>query len=367
MSEDQSFLDEICAHPDDDTPRLIYADWLEDQGDPRGEFIRVQCELETLKKTQKRHKELKKRQDTLLRQHEGDWTGNFPFALRQCVFRRGFIEQSAVALGYFCRNWEKILRLTPLRDVVFTQVRNRLADLAQCPGLSRLRSVRFKHQDVEFGVEEFARSPNLKGVESIQGHWQSAGLVGLAQSEFTGSLRHLVLDGEFSSSAVRQLCEAPQLQLQTVNFSASISSDAVPHFSRAAFGRTLEELNINSVNISDEHLTQIAQCGNFPKLTILRASTWDTPHGVRGPGLEALAASPLLSQLKTLVLSNHPLSFASIVAVGESPYRKRGSRYYLDGTRLGFESQLTLEQITDLQERFGRTFGNFFVPPSRYA
>ena len=36
------FVAAICAEPDDDLPRLIYADWLDDRGDPRGEFIRLQ-------------------------------------------------------------------------------------------------------------------------------------------------------------------------------------------------------------------------------------------------------------------------------------------------------------------------------------
>lgn len=41
-----AFLADIIEHPDDDTPRLIYADWLEDHDQPeRAEFIRVQCEL----------------------------------------------------------------------------------------------------------------------------------------------------------------------------------------------------------------------------------------------------------------------------------------------------------------------------------
>jgi uncharacterized protein (TIGR02996 family) len=35
----------IREFPDNDAPRLVYADWLDEQGDPRGEFIRVQCEL----------------------------------------------------------------------------------------------------------------------------------------------------------------------------------------------------------------------------------------------------------------------------------------------------------------------------------
>ena len=40
----QSFWNAIIENPDDDTPRLIYADWLEENGDPdRAEFIRLQC------------------------------------------------------------------------------------------------------------------------------------------------------------------------------------------------------------------------------------------------------------------------------------------------------------------------------------
>ena len=38
-----ALLEEICRDPDDDTARLILADWLEERGDPRGEFIRLQC------------------------------------------------------------------------------------------------------------------------------------------------------------------------------------------------------------------------------------------------------------------------------------------------------------------------------------
>lgn len=40
---ERAFRADICAHPRDDAPRLIYADWLEDQGRPHlAEFIREQ-------------------------------------------------------------------------------------------------------------------------------------------------------------------------------------------------------------------------------------------------------------------------------------------------------------------------------------
>jgi uncharacterized protein (TIGR02996 family) len=47
MTERDAFIAAIHAAPDDDGPRLMYADWLTEHGDPRGEFIRVQCELAT--------------------------------------------------------------------------------------------------------------------------------------------------------------------------------------------------------------------------------------------------------------------------------------------------------------------------------
>ena len=50
MSMEDAFLADIIEHPEDDTPRLVFADWLEDRGDAPGrdlaEFIRLQIELE---------------------------------------------------------------------------------------------------------------------------------------------------------------------------------------------------------------------------------------------------------------------------------------------------------------------------------
>jgi uncharacterized protein (TIGR02996 family) len=48
MTEEDIFLLDILAHPDDDAPRLIYADWLSDQDDPRGDLLRTDWELRGL-------------------------------------------------------------------------------------------------------------------------------------------------------------------------------------------------------------------------------------------------------------------------------------------------------------------------------
>src|SRR5438552_3287196 len=45
MTPEDVFLIDILAHPDEVAPRLIYADWLEDQDDPRATWIRRGCEV----------------------------------------------------------------------------------------------------------------------------------------------------------------------------------------------------------------------------------------------------------------------------------------------------------------------------------
>ena len=43
-SEEQSFRQELEANPSDDNARMVYADWLETQGElPRAEFLRRYC------------------------------------------------------------------------------------------------------------------------------------------------------------------------------------------------------------------------------------------------------------------------------------------------------------------------------------
>jgi uncharacterized protein (TIGR02996 family) len=45
MRDDDGFLDAIRANPGDDTHRLVYADWLDERGDPRGDFLRLHLAL----------------------------------------------------------------------------------------------------------------------------------------------------------------------------------------------------------------------------------------------------------------------------------------------------------------------------------
>ncbi len=47
MTEREALLRAVCESPDDDVPRLVFADWLEENGEAeRAEFIRAEIELD---------------------------------------------------------------------------------------------------------------------------------------------------------------------------------------------------------------------------------------------------------------------------------------------------------------------------------
>lgn len=49
MSDDDAFLRSIRQNPADHLRRLVYADWLDERGDPRGEYLRLACRLSELR------------------------------------------------------------------------------------------------------------------------------------------------------------------------------------------------------------------------------------------------------------------------------------------------------------------------------
>jgi uncharacterized protein (TIGR02996 family) len=74
MNHHDAFLRAVIEAPDDDTPRLVYADWLDDHGDPdRADFIRVQCALDKMPAGDPRRPALEQREKEPLGQYGWAW------------------------------------------------------------------------------------------------------------------------------------------------------------------------------------------------------------------------------------------------------------------------------------------------------
>src|SRR5436305_10451272 len=93
MAQAEGFLRAIIEEPDDVGLRLIYADWLEERGDPRGEFIRVQYQLEEVEEDDPRFAELRAREQELQEKYWREWAGPLSDGEATWTFRRGFVEE----------------------------------------------------------------------------------------------------------------------------------------------------------------------------------------------------------------------------------------------------------------------------------
>jgi uncharacterized protein (TIGR02996 family) len=109
----------VFAHPEDDAPRLAYADWLDESGgEPeRAALIRVQCELARLPADDQRADDLRGQEVKLLRGRKLRWRAGLP-RFRGVVFgdfARGFVDSVVLKSTYQFRRYStRIAEAIPL-------------------------------------------------------------------------------------------------------------------------------------------------------------------------------------------------------------------------------------------------------------
>src|SRR4051812_26632158 len=114
MSQASAFHQDIQEHPDDDTPRLVFADWLDDHGQhDRAEFIRVQVRLARTGEDDPGRQALEDEAEGLLARHEEEWAA--PVARHALAWRwsRGFIERVTVRAEALLRDGAALFAAAP--------------------------------------------------------------------------------------------------------------------------------------------------------------------------------------------------------------------------------------------------------------
>jgi uncharacterized protein (TIGR02996 family) len=143
VPHDDAFLQAIIENPDDDAPRLIYADWLDERGAcDRAEFIRVQCDLARLPDDDKRWVELNVRERELLTCHEGEWATDVLRPLTGMVnrwrFCRGFIENVTLEARGLQTHADVLFGRAPIRELSVYLAGRRIHHLMALQHLTRL-------------------------------------------------------------------------------------------------------------------------------------------------------------------------------------------------------------------------------------
>jgi uncharacterized protein (TIGR02996 family) len=232
VNREEAFLQAILEDPENDVPRLIFADWLEEHGQPdRAEFIRLQCELARMPQDDERRAALEKREAELRRDHREEWGEPLRGLVEGWSFRRGFVDGVGLKPRAFLAHAEALFRVPTVRDVALDGGAARIvSELAACPHLARIHTLYLHHTNLR---EERA------GVLWNSPHWMhlrtlvcldnvgDTGVGALARSPLLGRLTELTLVG-VSDAGLQSLPRAPQpspLQVLGLSQAASLPVD----------------------------------------------------------------------------------------------------------------------------------------------
>src|SRR5207244_694213 len=127
----------IRAYPDDDAPRLIFADWLDEQGTveaaDRAEFIRVQVALAQMSPDDPRRPTLLIAERELLDAYKPVWDAPFAGLASNLVYRRGFVEEVRVGAREYLLHAHELFAAGPIRHIHLIDVGEALAAVLASP------------------------------------------------------------------------------------------------------------------------------------------------------------------------------------------------------------------------------------------
>lgn len=372
MSDESALLTAIIAHPDEDTPRLAFADWLDENGDPdRAAFIRVQCRLAEMPPDDPDWYELLEQESDLgSRLHDRITTLRpavserfyfgtyYPQADREPQFHRGF----PFFVDYHGQQWTdaetarvadslaKLVATTTIRGLSTSGIpAARLTDLIETPAFAALRalSLRFSGDsawDDDFEARAFQRLSETPVGEHLHSLWlhhilSAKGLRTLATAKSFKSLRRLclvylrdhaanwgevaraewfqgvthlqlaVLDPEVASAMSKGLGGVPSLHTLDLR---TMDSEAVSNLTAGRFSR-LVRFEASGCKLNNRVFQTLLQGEWFDQLQILSVSHND----LSDRAISNLAAHPVAPNLRVLRLGNNKIGRAGLMALAQ--------------------------------------------------
>jgi uncharacterized protein (TIGR02996 family) len=199
----RDWMREIAANPDDDELFLVYADWLTEHGDPRGEFISLQVNAA-------KDEKLRAVADALLAKHREAWTEAVHPFVSEVTFERGFVAGITAKPLTFAKKAREIFMACPLlRELVIDAgpvgpvMATQWRALVGCPEFQRITRLDTttdhyvaSQQDLELLLGSVPRLTSLKlGYHRTNEGFGLRGAIAIAECERLSELRHLELPG----------------------------------------------------------------------------------------------------------------------------------------------------------------------------
>lgn len=342
------------ARPADDLPRLVLADWLDENGQPeRAEFVRLQVEVSHPSADVERIRRLKRREAELLAEHENEWTS-------------GYQQMAAVITP----------RYTPRENGRFA---TNLPAHRFVRGLMRITNATELTEQPE--LRAWLRSPELPWLEQIDlsfpsiGWFEKAdfpdelyGRIGLTlrvgatpPADMRRQFRRLAMSGNFAFVRALSVLEvAGELALEAVTQGdvthlvavTAIGDEkqrAVAMVASAPF-TALSSLNLGQ--ITEEGIRTLAASPHLGNLTHLELALSPTGKGcpIGDGGMAVLCRSRLAESLRRVEFAYTGITDVGVAALAKSPLfaNLHGERLNLNMNRIGDDGLKVLAESEHL-------------------
>ncbi len=168
----------IRAAPDDDLPRLVYADWLEENGvdADRAAFIRAQIDAARAEPFSPAARDADARAEKLFQSvNRENWTEPLRGKVLDCRFERGFVEHAVVDVAQFADVVDALFDSEPVRSLQVVRPSPSVSEYEvplepffAVPRLAQLTSLDLQGIEMIFDdCEKLAECPNLLGLAHL--------------------------------------------------------------------------------------------------------------------------------------------------------------------------------------------------------
>ncbi len=335
MGMHEAFMADIRANPDD-APRLVYADWLDDHGDPdRAAFIRAQCRLASMGRYEPERYDLEGEAERLLAANAKKWLKPLAKITTRVEWARGFPDRISLPADKFVKQGEEAFAAAPaLREYRVLQAKDGWEKMLKCKTLARVRSLDAgSHRLGLARVQALAKSPHVAGLTRLDLAFAEmrGGYRDLAASPHLAGLREIDLRGNDLGDAGLEAILGGRFAgtLTTLGLEdTGLTAAALARLARWEGAARLESLEVSELEGGDEEARAFAS-GEWPALRSVSL----TLRRMTAAGLTALGRCASLSGLRTLmVLGGEGQAIAGLVS---SPHLAGLERLDLRGSVTG--------------------------------